>query len=271
MARGNARQNIFLCQEDWESFLDILSEIKATRPFRLYAYCLMSNHLHLLIEPASCTISALMNVLLSRYAKRLNRRLGRTGHVFQERFRAPFCLKDSHFQELVRYIHLNPVRAGIAVEPSAWPYSGHHEYLGRGPRRLVDQGLLLSMFNEDIGLARAAYQRFVFDTLAADPSKTTSIPPRVPPAPIVGYARISSELIDIAPQRTDLEDLLAACASTAGIPVNLLQSPAKVHRVCRARREFIKTALMAGYTATEIAARLRLSLAAVSKALSASR
>jgi REP element-mobilizing transposase RayT len=119
MARGNAKQNIFLSREDWECFLRFLTELKTERPFKLYAYCLMSNHLHLLIEPVASSISAVMNILLSRYAKYLNRRLGRSGHVFQERFRAPICQKDSYFQALVRYIHLNPVRAGIAAEPSA--------------------------------------------------------------------------------------------------------------------------------------------------------
>ena len=159
IARGNARQNIFLCEQDWERFLDMLEQLKSDRPFRLYAYCLMSNHLHLLIEPLAATLSGVMNNLLSRYARYFNREQGRTGHVFQERFKSVLCWKDSQFLEQSRYIHLNPVRGGIVADPSAWPYSGHREYLGCGGRSLIDQGLLLSMFTEDAPEARAATRK----------------------------------------------------------------------------------------------------------------
>jgi REP element-mobilizing transposase RayT len=268
MARGNARQNILLSGEDREFFLDILSDLKTARPFRLYAYCLMSNHLHLVVEPAASTISTIMNVLLTRYAKYFNARLKRTGHVFQERFRAPLCQRGDYFQALVRYIHLNPVRAGIAVEPSAWPYSGHRAYLGQSRRRLIDQGLLLSMFDEDIEAARAAYLQFILDGMPSGPAVAAAQLRPPEPLSVACPQGMPGDLVDAAPPRASLEDMAMNCAAMAGISRESLRSATKMRDVCRVRRELMRTALGAGYSMTEVAIYLGQTVAAVSKALS---
>jgi REP element-mobilizing transposase RayT len=93
--------------------LTYLSDVKSRFPFRLYAYGLMKNHLHLLIEVDEVPLSRIMHSLLFGYAGYFNRRYGEVGHLFQGRYKAIVCDKDAYLLELVRYIHLNPVRAKI--------------------------------------------------------------------------------------------------------------------------------------------------------------
>ena len=110
IARGNRRQGIFRDDKDLQRFLTYLSDVKSRFPFRLYAYGLMKNHLHLLIEVDEVPLSRIMHSLLFGYAGYFNRRYGEAGHLFQGRYKAIVCDKDAYLLELVRYIHLNPVR-----------------------------------------------------------------------------------------------------------------------------------------------------------------
>lgn len=261
ISRGNFRQNIFLNAADWEHFLKALGDLKRAQPFKLYAYCLMSNHIHLLIEPGAASISRIMSPLLSGHAQYLNARLGRTGHVFQGRFKAPLCRKDAYLQHLVRYIHMNPVAAGAADEPAAWPYSGHREYLGMAGFGLIDQELILSMFHDDLAKARAAYARFVDSASTVGPA--TSIPPPQP-------ATLEKELG--APLQEDsklalLADLAAKCAAAAGVSLESMRSASHVRRVVSAKHDFVRRAFHAGYLLVDIAAYLGLGASAAAKAL----
>lgn len=266
MARGDGRRDVFLCRQDSETFLGYLRDLQTKRPFRLYAYCLMTNHLHLLIEPLVSTISTVMGVLLTRYAKYFNRRLGRAGHVFEERFRSYSCLTDAYFQRSVRYIHLNPVRAGLVTDPADWPFSGHREYLSPGHRRLIDAGPLLPMLGGE-----AAYRQFILEGMSdgvGDGEFLGLLPGdgEVPAACTEPEPRTNGAQA----QRDDLDTLAVRCATGAGIPLGYLRSATKLRDACRARREFMRMALGVGYSMTEISVSLGLSLAAVSKAMSSS-
>lgn len=263
IARGNHRQNIFLEPADWEHFLAHLGKVKALRPFRLYAYCLMSNHIHLLIEVLQASLSTIMHGLLLPYARYLNRRLGRTGHVFQDRFKSILCDRDSYLQHLTRYIHLNPVRAGLVADPSAWPYSGHLEYLGRSERGLVDTELVLSTFGDDIERSREAYLDFVRDGMSVSPAGLNPIG-LAAPAAIMGTPP-TKEMIEILADRRPLERLVAGSAN--GLDIALLRSPTKLREVTRARRAAIISAFRGGYGVREIAAFLSMTPSGVSKAL----
>ncbi|OGR57047.1 MAG: hypothetical protein A2X36_09640 [Elusimicrobia bacterium GWA2_69_24] len=265
-SRGNHRQRIFFIREDWERFLDILEELKKTRPFRLHGYALMPNHFHLLIETLVTPLSKIMDLLLTRYSKYLNARLKRTGHVFQSRFRERICANDPYFKHLVRYIHLNAVRAGIVTDPASWPYSGHLEYLGRGTRNLIDQKFLLSMFHDDITVARGAYQRFVEDGMPGGPDAASAVHPPTDSSAPKKPIHVPSRLIELSEVRVPLEKL-AADSATAGISMELLRGPSRAREVCRVRRVFMQRAFLAGYTPTEIAEFLSLTVSAVSKAL----
>jgi putative transposase len=132
IARGNQRQDIFLDDTDLQTYLTYLSENKLKFSLHLYAYALMKNHLHLLLEVNEVALSQAMQILQFRYTRYFNKRYKKVGHLFQGRYKAILCDKDRYLLELVRYIHLNPVRAGVVESPENYPWTGHLEYLGRG-------------------------------------------------------------------------------------------------------------------------------------------
>jgi hypothetical protein len=130
-------------------------------PFFLYAYCLMSNHVHLLIERQESTVGRIMHRLLTGYAQYHNRRYQRVGHVLQGRHKAILCQSDRYLSELVRYIHLNPLRAGMVNQPEDYEYSSHGAYLGIEPAGMVDVDPVLRHFGAKKSIARERYGQFV--------------------------------------------------------------------------------------------------------------
>jgi REP element-mobilizing transposase RayT len=156
MARGNDGQKIFLGQNDCQAFLEALGVVRKRYPFYLYAYVLMSNHFHLLLEVQRSPTARILQSLLTGYVRRFNRSHRHKGHLFQGRYQAIVCDRESYLLELVRYIHLNPVRAGMVKRLGEWPWSGHGEYLGKDKRGLIDAGPVM----EELRTA-ARYEAFV--------------------------------------------------------------------------------------------------------------
>ena len=168
MARGNARSEIFIDDEDREVFLDNLGRVCGRFEWRAWAWCLMGNHYHLLIETVEPTLSKGMREINGVYTQAFNRRHGRSGHVLQGRFKAPLVDKDNYLLELSRYVVLNPVRAGMVESAADWRWSSYRATMGKAaiPRWLaVEQ--TLSLFHQKRGPARRAYARFVADGVAA--------------------------------------------------------------------------------------------------------
>ena len=160
-SRGNNRQRIFLSDDDYRKFLAQLDRQKRKLPFFLYAYCLMPNHFHLLIERRGDFISQIMRRLLTAYSQYHNRKYGKCGHVLQGRYKAILCQSDQYLAELVRYIHLNPVRAKLVRSPDDYPYSSHRSYLSSKQSPLVDVEPVLRYFGATKPVARARFERFV--------------------------------------------------------------------------------------------------------------
>jgi len=158
ITRGNQRQNLFHDDKDREFYLDRLEQYRKRYGFTIYAYVLMSNHVHLLIETGKTPLSKIMQGLQFSYTRYFNRRYRKIGHLFQGRYRAIICDREEYLLELVRYIHLNPVRAAMVKRPSEWQWSGHGEYLGKDKRGLIDSGPVMG------GLRTAArYEAFIRD------------------------------------------------------------------------------------------------------------
>src|SRR6056297_1753228 len=169
MARGNARQNIFLNDGDRQAFLENLGRVSQRFDWSIWAWCLMDNHYHLLIETRQPTLSKGMREVNGVYTQRFNRRHRRVGHVLQGRYKAILVDQDTYLLELARYIVLNPVRAGLvqSAEESGW--SSYRAVMGKAPapdRLAVDD--ILAMFHSQRGPARRAYARFVKDGIGAD-------------------------------------------------------------------------------------------------------
>jgi len=161
ITRGNNRRRIFDSPADYEKFLSLLTVQKCRLPFFLYAYCLMTNHVHLLIERQADPVGRIMHRVLTGYSQYYNRRYRRVGHLLQGRHKAILCQSDRYLAELVRYIHLNPVRAQMVGLPEEYPYSGHRSYLGLETESIVDVDPVLRHFGAKRELARNAYREFV--------------------------------------------------------------------------------------------------------------
>ena len=161
ITRGNNRRQIFSVANDYEKFLALLAAQKTKLPFFLYAYCLMSNHVHLLIERQAGKVGEIMQRVLTGYAQYYNRRYHRVGHLLQGRYKAILCQSDRYLSELVRYIHLNPVRARMVNKPEDYAYSSHRAYLGLDPTRMVDVDPVLRHFGTKRAVALERYRQFV--------------------------------------------------------------------------------------------------------------
>jgi REP element-mobilizing transposase RayT len=165
ISRGNQRQDIFLDDKDLKAFVSYLSEYKIRYSFHLYAYSLMKNHFHLLLEVEGIPLGKVMQSLLFRYTRYFNKRYGKVGHLFQGRYKAILCDKDAYLLELIRYIHLNPIRAKVLTDPEKYLWTSHLSYLGKMNDSLIEEDFVLSQFGKKKSLARRRYRRFVLEGL----------------------------------------------------------------------------------------------------------
>ncbi len=163
ISRGNERKNIFRLDDDYELFLDLLKDCSEKFDFLIHAYCLMPNHIHLLLETKDSNLSNAMKRLLGVYTMRFNRKHKRYGHLFQGRYKAFIIDKDSYFLELSRYIHLNPTRAKLIHKPEDYKYSSLRFFLsGKAPDFLYREFTLKSFDSS------ADYLRFVKERISPD-------------------------------------------------------------------------------------------------------
>jgi putative transposase len=161
MVRGIERGKIFWDDQDREDFLGRLSRILPETDTPCYAWVLIPNHAHFLFRTGKVPLATVMRRLLTGYAVSFNRRHKRVGHLFQNRYKSIVCQEDAYLRELVRYIHLNPVRAGIVATLSDlndYAYCGHSVLMGRRKREWQDVDYVLGYFGESRGRARKEYR-----------------------------------------------------------------------------------------------------------------
>jgi REP element-mobilizing transposase RayT len=167
VARGNRRQDIFLDQRDYRAYLARLAHYRVRHDASVYAYCLMPNHVHILIRTGRVPLSRLMQGIQQSYTQYFNRRHVMVGHLFQGRYKAAVCADEVYLGTLVHYIHANPVRAGLAANPQLYRYSSHAAYLRGRPTALVDPRPVL-------GILGSIAPPFPPPTLAAGPATPSS-------------------------------------------------------------------------------------------------
>jgi len=163
--RGIERCDIFRDDEDRTRFVERLGALLRETSTQCYAWALMRNHVHLLLMPMLQPLSVLMRRLLTGYAVVFNRKYSRSGHLFQNRYKSIICEEEPYFLELVRYIHLNPVRAGAVPsvdDLSDYPWTGHAVVLGKR-KFSQDTTAVLDRFGKPGEAARASYLQFVMD------------------------------------------------------------------------------------------------------------
>jgi putative transposase len=265
-SRGNAKQAIFCDDSDRHTFLAIVGSTVKQFSWAVYAYCLMSNHYHLLVETPTPNLSRGMRHLNGLYTQRFNRRHDRVGHVLQGRFGAILIERETYLLELVRYIALNPVRAGIASSPDEWRWSSYrpHAALAAAPSWLCVEPIL-KRFGDDPTQAPVNYRRFVASGMGLE----------APWSALRGQVLLGSEvftnrlraLLEERPISAEVpraERLAARPALDALLPSG--KSPDRHRRNAAIADAYLKH----GYTLAEIARHLGLHYSTVSRIAQAS-
>jgi REP element-mobilizing transposase RayT len=273
LARGNQRQRIFRSKHDFTRYLELLSEYKERYCFSLFSYVLMPNHVHLLIETAQVPLSKIMQGLNQSYTMYFNRRHETVGHLFQGRYKGILCDRDEYLLTLIKYIHLNPVRARVAELASDYPWSSHLTYAAKSRGgSLVDTDLVHSLFSDDKATAIKHYLSFintgpnidrkdiyrtVDQRLLGDEQFVEAVKNRVPDQ-IRGEKR----------QRLhSLEKIAQAIENVTAVSVDQLRARTKERKVADSRMLLCKVAKEFTYRNHEIADFLRKDPAAVTRYL----
>lgn len=152
MLRGINQQQIFEEHEDYEKFLDILKECKEICEFKIYAYCLMGNHIHLLIKEGTEPLVQVFKRICGRFVYWYNIKYRRVGHLFQDRFKSEPVDSEDYFFTVIRYIHQNPIKARLCKSIDRYPYSSYSEYLYDSPFIDTDYLLQQCTVSEFIGM-----------------------------------------------------------------------------------------------------------------------
>ncbi|MCL5292040.1 MAG: transposase [Actinobacteria bacterium] len=168
IARGIEGRDIFADDTDRKFFLERLGDVLKETSTPVYAFALIPNHFHLLLRRGKTPIATVMRKLLTGYAIHFNHRHKRCGHLFQNRYKGIVCEDGPYFLELIRYIHLNPVRAGIVRsldELAGYPFSGHAYLVGRVKGDFFDQDAVRSHFSKTAARAKRSYLELMRDGL----------------------------------------------------------------------------------------------------------
>jgi len=171
MLRGNAREQIFFSDSDRKYFYYLLSEGINRYKYHIHAYCLMDNHVHMALQMGDVILSKIIQNIAFRYTRFINSQKNRIGHLFQGRYKAILVESDIYAKELIRYIHLNPVRAMMVQKPEDYYWSSHRGYLGYEKASWLTTDWILSYFANDKKAAVRLYRKYMMEDV-----ETTTIP-----------------------------------------------------------------------------------------------
>ena len=267
-ARGNHRQDIFFRRTDRRALDEIMARALDRTGARVHAYCWMTNHLHLLVQVGVQPLGALMQRVGSRFARFIQKNLATTGHLFENRYHALLVDVDSYFLELVRYIHLNPVRARIVVSPDQYLWSSHRAYLGKVTQSWVHTDFALGLFSSNELRARELYKQFIDKQVGIATSIEVKGHPKEPR--VLGDDRFLAQLAIPTMYRypkTTLERLAATLCDEHGITLDQLRSPSRRRSLSKARAHLADRASQEHVASlSEVARFLNRSASALSRA-----
>jgi REP element-mobilizing transposase RayT len=261
ITRGNQRQKVFIEEKDFLKYLEFLADYKDRYGFLLYAYVLMGTHVHLLIETRRVPLSKILQGINQRFTMYFNWRHGTVGHLFQGRYKAILCDRDAYLLSLVKYLHCNPVRAGMVRRPEEYRWSSHRTYLGLSKDGLVDTEMVLGMFSKGLKRGRKLYleymreqektskdefYRTVDQRILGDEEFVARVRERVEDGIAAGRSRHGVTLAEIG---RGIEEIV-------GIGLGELKGKGKDTRVMEGRKLFSLVAREYGYKGKEIAAHL---------------
>ena len=236
VVRGNERRLVFRDDGDREQYLARLADYRERHRFRLYAYCLMDNHFHLAIGTGTVPLSRIMLAVQSAYTQAFNRRYRRSGHLFQGRYKAFLVEKDRYFLALLRYIHENPVKAGVVTRADRYRWSSDRPYrTGQGPEWLdFKDGLKLLDVHRERAVRR--YQRLMSEELS-EPYESV---PKVAQL-IKGDEAFAADVIrraempELSRRRLKVEAVARLVAESRGVNLESLRGVSRARDASRAR------------------------------------
>lgn len=253
--RGNHRQPIFYEESDRDLLESLLADSLCRDGCELHSYCWMTNHIHLAVRIGDKPLGRFVQHFASRYARAVQRRVPTTGHLFERRYRENLATRDSYLMALIRYIHMNPVRAGIVADPAGYRWSSHRAYLGLTRISWLNIDLGLGLFGTELARARLAYQLFMATAPDADEisrirTGTTSVGPG-------GRENWPASAHPAATEREQqLEVLIVAMAKRLGVPARELATASRARHLSHARAVISHEALRARLASlSEMAAR----------------
>jgi putative transposase len=289
IVRGIEKRPVFLDDQDREEFLSRFSLLLQETETCCYAWTLLDSHFHLLLQPKTVKLAHFMRRLLTGYAVVFNLRHNRVGHLFQNRYKSIVCDGDSYLLELVRYIHLNPVRAGIITkleDLDHYPWCGHSDLLGKASRKLIAVDEVLSHFSKKVTTARKRYEQFIADGITTSSKVKLSVGGKrtsVALDPSLGNDELFDDRIlggglfvnqilqsaDLSPDvsKMSLADLIRQVASFFNVEQSRLSKPSKERALTQAKAVVCYVALRElGLRGIDVAVALGYTPAAVSHA-----
>jgi REP element-mobilizing transposase RayT len=242
--RGNHQEPLFGSHRDRQVLNDIVADSVRQMEARIHAFCWMTNHLHACIQVSHRPLGQLMHRVAVRYSRYRHRILAKKGHLFERRYRAKLIDVDAYFLTLLRYIHLNPVKARLVDDPSDYPWSSHCAYLGLENIGWLTTEFGLALFSNDLQLARDAYRQFVGPSAVEDVDLEGHVHP-VDPRVIGGDEFLDSVQMERPRPRSfrNIEDIAKEIASHFGITVARLCSSSRARSLTDPRLQLISTAL----------------------------
>jgi REP element-mobilizing transposase RayT len=266
--RGNHQQAIFDLTADYHMFEDLLGRALRRYDARVHAYCWMTNHVHLAAQVGDARLGQLIQSVASTYARRKQRKVPTTGHLFERRYRSMLVDTDAYWLALVRYIHRNPVEAGIVADCADYPWSSHGCYLGRARPVWLTTAPTLAMFGDGISAATVAYQRF----MNGDSDRVSR--PEADPRGTLNVTPVRFATFELGGQRSgqSLEQVVMEVATELDVDYLLLASERRDSTLVHARLEIARRALAAGVASlADIAERLGRSASTLSEQLNRRR
>jgi putative transposase len=268
--RGNAGQDIFFADEDRYRFYRFLQEGRVKFGHRIHAFCLMTNHVHLALQVGEIPLSRIIQNLSQRYTMWVNWREDRKGHLFQGRYKAILLDADRYLLELIRYIHLNPVRAGAVKQPKDYRWSSHRVYLREENLPWLTTDWVLNQFSNGSGTARQSYQQFVNDGIGE--RKREEFYKGSGDGRILADDRFAERILHQAKERigrkVTLDEIMEKVCSVYGLEVEEVISPGKRRGLSQARGMICWLARETGYLSlTELSKRFKRDLSALSAAI----
>jgi putative transposase len=248
--RGNHRENIFAVANDRLLLNTIVEQALTRYGAQIHAYCWMTNHLHMLVQVGEVPLSRVMQKIASGYARAFQLNRETTGHLFENRFYSVLVDADSYLMELIRYIHLNPVRARLVNGVSEYRWSSHHAYSGQGVDGWVTTSFGLSMFSADRRKAITSYAEFVNCNADEIPSPLENL--RMENPEILGseeFCKHIHQQLDLPPPAKSFETLVDEGCAYFGLARHQLLSTMRNARVAAARAWIARRA-MEGRVAT---------------------